>query len=29
MLIEQIDGIDPESPERALDGLLDVLGPAI
>ena len=29
MLIEQVDGLDPEPLERAFDGLLDVLRPAI
>ncbi len=29
MLIEQIDGIDPESLERGLGDLPDVLGPTI
>jgi hypothetical protein len=29
VLVEQIDGIDPESLERALGDLLDVLGPTI
>ena len=29
MLIEQVDGLDLEPLERALDGLLDVLRPAV
>ena len=29
VLIEQVDGIDPEPLERALDDLLDVLRPAV
>src|SRR5437588_10087953 len=29
MLIEQIDGVDPEPSQRALDGLFDVLRPTV
>ena len=29
VLIEQVDGLDPQPLERAFDGLLDVLRPAI
>jgi hypothetical protein len=29
VLVEEVDGVDLEPPERALDDLPDVLGPAV